>query len=201
MTSSANVEFKAELREPSVARTVLRSLGFERVGVLKQTDTYYRVITGRLKRRETSWAHDDPGAEPVPHDPNEGDARAGAEVEYIRYHRPDQAGSRVSRYERLTEDQYRERFGSTELAEIAVVRKTRELWVRGPVRAHIDTVAGLGRFLEIEVAARRGKEALASEEAEACRAALAPALGELIGTGYLNLIAADDCRSDDSTTG
>lgn len=182
---SANVEFKAELRDRPLARGLLHQLGFEHVGLLDQTDTYYRVVDGRLKRRATVWA-----APPTPssHLPAP-DLPPAPAVEFIRYHRPDRAAPRLSRYERLSENEYRARYGPTPLAQIAVVSKQRELWVRGPVRAHLDRVEHLGDFAELEVAAG-GRQAEAETDAADLRARLGPALGELIACGYLDLLLA-----------
>ena len=47
-----NIEFKAELRDLIAARQQCKQLGASRMGILYQTDTYFRLAGGRLKRRE-----------------------------------------------------------------------------------------------------------------------------------------------------
>ena len=43
-----NVEFKSELRDYGLAQTICRALGATEALVLEQTDTYYKVPSGRL---------------------------------------------------------------------------------------------------------------------------------------------------------
>ncbi len=47
-----NIEFKAELRDPDLARAIAREIGASMVVKIQQTDTYYDVTTGRVKKRE-----------------------------------------------------------------------------------------------------------------------------------------------------
>ena len=48
-----NVEYKAELRDIALARTIAAAIGAIKVDTLVQTDTYFRVPDAKLKRRET----------------------------------------------------------------------------------------------------------------------------------------------------
>lgn len=163
-----NVELKLELRDPDLARAILRSLGATRAEILEQTDTYYHVPRARLKRRET----------------------AGRPAEYIFYDRPDMARARLSRFTIYDEDRARERFGTAPLPVRVVVRKRREVYVAGQVRVHLDDVEGLGRFLEFEAMISPRQTAGAGQSAIAdLREALAPALGEPIGVGYADMLA------------
>ncbi|VAX40118.1 hypothetical protein MNBD_PLANCTO03-1518, partial [hydrothermal vent metagenome] len=47
-----NVEYKAELRDMAMAKATCRAVGASHIITLEQTDTYFRVPSGRLKRRE-----------------------------------------------------------------------------------------------------------------------------------------------------
>ena len=47
-----NVEFKCELRDLPLARSILKAKGASFIGELRQTDTYYKISSGRLKKRE-----------------------------------------------------------------------------------------------------------------------------------------------------
>ena len=99
-------------------------------GVLVQRDTYFRVPEGRLKLREES-----PG---------------GAAL--IQYARDDRPEARESRY-RITpvEDPETLRRSLDEaLGTLVVVDKERRLLLWEGVRIHLDTVRGLGSFLELE---------------------------------------------------
>ncbi|MEX2217781.1 MAG: class IV adenylate cyclase [Phycisphaerales bacterium] len=166
-----NVEFKAELRDPALARAIAGTLGGRPVGMLDQTDTYFRVGRGRLKRRET----------------------VGEDTEWIQYLRPDASGARVSEYTVCGEEEALERFGASPMPVWVVVRKRRELLLIGNVRVHLDEVEGLGWFLEFEAMVRPGNP---MERCEArvrqLRGEFGPALGEPISVGYADLVAALD---------
>lgn len=166
-----NVEFKAEIRDLEAARLTCDVVGAVRAGTLVQVDTYFRSPEGRLKRRETE----------------------GQPPEWIFYRRPDQFGPRLSRYTVLTDGQARIRFGSGTLQAWKVVRKRRELWLlesrRGPAwgqtRIHLDSVEGLGTYLEIEALVTPGRDLPeALDEVLRLREAFAPLLGEPIASSY-----------------
>ncbi|GJQ29870.1 MAG: hypothetical protein HBSAPP03_17540 [Phycisphaerae bacterium] len=166
-----NVEFKAELRDPDLARAILRALGATRILEFGQVDTYFRVPDGRLKRRETD---DEP-------------------PEWIFYARPNQSGPKVSDFTILDEPRALERYGTEPLPVWVVVRKRRELWMRGSVRVHLDDVERLGRFLELEsLVTRDMPEGRARHALEEIRRALTPVLGEPIDRSYSDLVAAEE---------
>ena len=125
-----NVELKALDPDPARSLAVCRGLGAEDRGVLRQRDTYFRTRSGRLKLRE-----EEPG---------------GAML--IQYDRPDAAEARESRY-RLTRvedpDDLRASLDAA-LGTLVVVDKERHLFMWDGVRIHLDTVEGLGSFVELE---------------------------------------------------
>jgi predicted adenylyl cyclase CyaB len=163
-----NVEFKAELKDLPLARTICRALGATSISTMQQTDTYYKLPAGRLKKREID----------------------GEPTEYIFYQRPDKTQPKISDFKIYSENEAITRFGATALPVWLVVKKIRELWMLGNVRIHLDTVETLGTFLEFE--------ALVSpqNDVERCRAVVAelreqfrPALGEPVSVGYSDLLA------------
>ncbi len=163
-----NVEFKAELRDRDLAVAACRRLGAVRIGALKQTDTYFNVADGKLKRRET----------------------AGEETEWILYHRPDKAGVRISDFTLYSDAEALARYGERPLPVWIIVRKTRDLWMRGGVRIHLDDVETLGEYFELEaLLSSRQNAARAQEEVASLRAQFQPVLGETISCGYSDLIA------------
>jgi len=166
-----NVEFKAELRDPALARSICAAIGATQVATLRQTDTYYRLPAGRLKERKTA-------SEPT---------------EWVFYERPDDARPRVSRFTIYSEAEAVERFAPERLERWLTVRKTRELFMLGNVRIHLDRVEGLGSFIEFEALVSRKQDIPGCHRAIArLRRALAPALGEAIAVGYSDLLAAQD---------
>lgn len=116
----------------------------------------------------------------------------------IAYSRPDARGPKTSRY--LTavaaEPAALAACLSAALGEGRVVEKTRLLFLAGRTRVHVDTVRGLGDFLELEVVLRRG-EGAAAGRAEARR------LMRLLGVRPEDLLAgayADLAGSSTRTT-
>jgi adenylate cyclase class IV len=165
-----NVEIKAELRDAQIARAVCRSLRGVHARTFHQTDTYYQMPKGRLKKREVE----------------------GEPTEYIFYERPNQSSAKVSTFSIFTERQAESRFGKDPLPEWVRVRKRRELWLVGYTRVHLDRVDGLGDFLELESLVSRANTL---NRARAHIAALLeefrPVLGELIDRGYADMLAMD----------
>jgi homotetrameric cytidine deaminase len=125
-----NVELKALDPDPARSLAVCRELGAEDRGVQRQRDTYFRARSGRLKLREQ-----EPG---------------GAVL--IQYDRPDAAEARESRYRLTPVDDADDLRASLDaaLGTLVVVDKERHLFVWDGVRIHLDTVDGLGSFVELE---------------------------------------------------
>jgi adenylate cyclase, class 2 len=162
-----NVEFKAELRDIGLARSICRAVGAQQIGTLEQTDTYFRLPDARLKRRETT----------------------GEETEWILYDRPNQVGAKVSTFHIYSEDEAAERFGEMHRRPWIVVKKRRELWMLDQVRIHLDDVDGLGQFLELEaLLSARQKRDDAEEAMFELRKQFAPVLGEQVAVGYSDLL-------------
>ena len=166
-----NVEYKAELRDLPLARTILKALRATPIAVLRQTDTYYRIGQGRLKKRECE----------------------GEPVEYIYYDRANRAAAKLSLFNVYSERQARERYGEQELPIWVVVRKSRELFILDNVRIHLDRVDGLGDFIEFEaIVSKTHNVAKCHRDLAGLRERLGPAMGEAIGVSYSDLIAAGD---------
>ncbi len=165
-----NVELKAELRDVDMARAVCRSIGASHIMTFEQTDTYYRIPQGRLKRRETQ----------------------GEPPEYIFYERPNRASAKLSNFTIFSEEQALERFGREPLPVWAIVRKTRELWMWGSVRIHLDTVEKLGKFIEFEsLVSRKNNIARGHDHITKLRAHFGMAMGELIDCSYSDMLVRD----------
>lgn len=163
-----NVELKAELRDLPLARLIAKAVGATFILTLDQVDTYYRIASGKLKKRET----------------------IGEPVEYIFYERPLKATAKLSQFVIYSEEQARERFGTEPLPVWVVVKKKRELYMHGNVRIHLDSVEGLGNFLEFEALVSRDHDiAACTQLVQQLREKFAPVLGELIDCGYADLLA------------
>lgn len=129
-----------------------------RRGVLQQTDTYFPAADGwRLKVREVV----------------QSDRR---HAELISYLRSDSLFSRESEYYLVpvSDSEALKRTLAHGLGPVlATVVKERELWVYDHTRIHLDTVEGLGMFVEIETVMEEIAEDEAQAEHNAVRALLA----------------------------
>lgn len=183
-----NVEYKAELREPRLARAGLLAAGCRFVARMRQVDTYFRVASGRFKRREIEVLELAPEVER--------EDVAPRATEWILYERPDAAAARVSNYQIYSEEQARDRFGDLRLPELVAVTKERELLLYEKlVRVHLDEVDRLGSFLEFEALVTETQDrSLAAERVERLREAVRPWLGEAIGGSYADLMLAEQER-------
>jgi homotetrameric cytidine deaminase len=166
-----NVELKAVDPDPARSLAAARELGAEDHGVLRQRDTYFRARSGRLKLRE-----EEPG---------------GATL--IQYDRPDAAQARESRY-RLTAvpdpDDLRAALDAA-LGTLVVVDKERHLLLWEGVRIHLDTVQGLGSFVELEGVAPADSD-LSAEHAKVARLREALQIGDVLTDSYSDqLLGAD----------
>ena len=112
----------------------------------------------------------------------------------------DDASARPSDYELLSSEQAARRFDLQALSQWAVVDKRRTLWMAGEVRVHLDRVAGLGEFLELEALVNeRQDETQAARELERILRALAPALGAICSESYSDLVSSRAARSPETT--
>ena len=133
-----NLEIKTNVASLAAVRRRLRALeGATRPALLRQTDWYFRVPNGRLKLRQS------------------GSSRAG---ELIAYFRADKTAARTSEFQRLptTDAAGTRRLFERMLGAKGCVRKRREVWLYRNARVHLDTVEGLGQFIEIEVVVTSG---------------------------------------------
>ncbi|MBI4571229.1 MAG: class IV adenylate cyclase [Chloroflexi bacterium] len=76
----------------------------------------------------------------------------------------------------------------TALGVRAVVRKRRELWMKGATKFHLDRVAGVGQVFEVEIEARRGDGA--ARQLARYRELFGPHLGRAIRGSNEDLVSA-----------
>ena len=127
--SFLNVEIKASCTDHERIRALLEDRGARFDGLDHQIDTYFATTTGRLKLRE-----------------------GNVENALIHYQRDACEGpkkSRVTLY-KATADPALKDVLSEGLGVLVVVDKKREIYFLDNVKFHLDNVAGLGRFVEIE---------------------------------------------------
>jgi adenylate cyclase class IV len=171
----ANVEIKARLADPDATRRLVEAICDGPPAVLRQRDTFFHCPRGRLKLREMT----------------AGDTAAG-QAELIFYERDDVAAARQSDYEiaPVSAPTALEILLDRALGAATVVEKTRLLFHVGQTRVHLDTVVGLGDFLELEVVLRPDQSAA---EGRAIATDLMQRLGiaphDLVDTAYADMLA------------
>lgn len=143
-----NIEIKAKCENLDAARETLKHRGAIFKGCDRQTDTYFKVPKGRLKLRE-----------------------GNIENCFVYYERENTAGPKsaeVILYP-LTAPagQLKEILAQTH-GVLTVVEKTREIYFLENVKFHLDTVPGLGTFVEIEAIDQNGSVGKARLD-EQCR--------------------------------
>ena len=135
--AQVNIEIKAKCNDLQRIRQLLEDSSAEFKGVDHQVDTYYKVPKGRLKLRQ-----------------------GNIENSLIFYDRPNEAGPKRADVSLFCTDTP----GGSQLHEVLtdalktliVVDKQREIYFINNVKFHIDTVEGLGNFVEIEAIDKDG---------------------------------------------
>ncbi len=176
-----NLEFKARVSDHEEVLSAFVKMGAKVVGVLHQVDTYFNVIDGRMKLRES----DD------------------REAELIFYQREERSSDRMeSLYQILKVSDLRlKEILSKALGTKVVVRKTRRLLHWKNARIHLDDVEALGKFLEFEVVL--SEETVPIRESHAADLATLGALKEValpfveqeIRCSYSDLMLSERSRS------
>ena len=165
-----NLEAKFRLADLVEAEHRAAAIGYTRRAILEQRDTFFRVANGKLKLREES----------------------GSAV-LIFYHRTESGPLMLSNYEivQVAEPARTLRMLEDALGTIAVVEKVRTLMMRDNVRLHLDRVANLGLFGEIEAVITDGEDPERSRGAvDEIVAALGVQPGDLIDVSYFEMLAA-----------
>jgi adenylate cyclase class IV len=139
-----NVEIKARLTDPVRAHRLAGALSDVPAQVLSQRDVFFCVPRGRLKLR---WQGDDRGY-------------------LVYYERADDTGPRSSLYyvSESRDPAVLEQLLAAALGVRGEVRKQRTLYMAGDTRIHIDSVEGLGHFVELEAVLGPGQTSVQAYE-------------------------------------
>jgi len=123
------IEFKARCADHDRIREKLKQKHARFAGTDRQIDTYFRVPQGRLKLRE-----------------------GNIENSLIFYSRANDAGTKQSdvTMSKIAGDSDIKAVLSRALGVMVAVDKKREIYFVDNVKIHLDEVAGLGKFLEVE---------------------------------------------------
>jgi predicted adenylyl cyclase CyaB len=164
-----NLEAKFRLVELAEAEARATALGYTRRAILNQRDAFFHVANGKLKLREEN----------------------GSAV-LIFYHRIESGPLMLSNYEivPVADPPRTLRILADALGTIAIVEKVRTLMMRDNVRLHLDTVANLGQFGEIEAVIADGDDPERSRAAvDEILATLGVGQADLIDVSYFEMLA------------
>lgn len=166
-----NIEIKARLADLQRTQALVAAISDTPPQTLRQRDTFFQCSHGRLKLREIGHG----------------------QAELIFYTRPDSAAAKQSDYEITPVADPESLLGvlASALGVTQTVVKTRVLYLVGQTRVHLDSVDGLGDFLELEVVLRPGQEVA---DGQAVAADLMERLGirdvDLCSTAYADMLSA-----------
>lgn len=164
-----NLEAKFRLADLVHAESRATAIGYARRAILNQRDTFFRVANGKLKLREEN----------------------GSAV-LIFYRRSDSGPLMLSEYEiaPISDPATTREILDRALGTIATVEKVRILLTRDNVRLHLDRVASLGDFGEIEaVLADCDDPELSRAAVDEILAALEIPPAGLIDVSYFEMLA------------
>jgi|SRR5712692_3044947 len=164
-----NLEAKFRLADLASAESRAAALGYARRAILNQRDTFFRIAEGKLKLREEN---------------------GGAAL--IFYRRIESSALMLSNYEiaPVADSPKTRHILDAALGTLATVGKVRILLTRGNIRLHLDRVASLGEFGEIEAVIPSGDDPELSRAAvDELLAALGIVAADLIDVSYFEMLA------------
>lgn len=128
-TENINIEIKALCSDHDKVRNFLKSHNADFKGIDHQIDTYFKVSKGRLKLRE-----------------------GNIENNLIYYERENKQGPKQSDFTlfKSSPESSLKSILINSCGVLIVVDKIREIYFIENVKFHLDTVLGLGTFMEIE---------------------------------------------------
>jgi predicted adenylyl cyclase CyaB len=165
----SNIEIKARVSSPDRLSRLAEVVSDIPPVQIEQRDTYFACRNGRLKLRQVK----------------------GQTAQLIFYRRPDSSAPKLSNYtisEIPCHDQILAILAGA-LGIRATVVKTRTLFMVGQTRIHLDSVEGLGFFVEMEVVLQ---DSQAAEDGHAIARRLMRALdiptSSLLGGSYADML-------------
>jgi adenylate cyclase class 2 len=163
----AIIEFKARCSNHTQIREILKNRNARFAGTDHQVDTYFRVPHGRLKLREGK-----------------------IENSLVFYSRPNQAGPKQSDVTMAPVPPNSELRSvlAKALGVLVAVDKQREIYFLDNVKIHLDEVAGLGEFLEVEAIGTAAQVHELRQQCETFRREFGVNDSDLVDVSYSDLL-------------
>ena len=185
-----NLEFKARYQSLGSLYPRLADLNAVHRETVHQIDTYFHVTQvkdtsiletckPRLKLREIAEAcHRVPSADGID------------EAWLIYYERPNQSESRYSQYQlsKISDPSTLKTLLTVALGVQTIVQKQREVWMFKNTRIHLDRVADLGQFIELETVFQGQTEAEAIAEHQHVKRTLHLGTADPVAVSYSDLV-------------
>ncbi|XP_003706749.1 uncharacterized protein LOC100875650 isoform X2 [Megachile rotundata] len=167
-----NIEIKAKITNLSYTVSRIKQLTDTYCTVIKQHDTFFKVAEGRLKLRRFE----------------------NGSGELIYYKRSNILGPKLCNYEKAALEANAcveiKNILSASNGCIGTVEKTRQLYMVGQTRIHVDDVEGLGNFLELEVVLTKEDDEYKGEKiAQDLMNKLGVKIQDLISEAYIDLLS------------
>lgn len=188
---ATNLEFKAHCQSFESLYPRLADLNAAHRETVHQTDTYFYVTQvkdtamletckPRLKLREITEARD--------HGVTSADQTAEAWLIY--YERPNHSESRYSQYQlsKVSDPSTLKALLTVAFGVETIVQKQREVWMFKNTRIHLDTVADLGQFIELETVFQGQTEAEAADEHQHVKRTLHLGTAVPVAVSYSDLV-------------
>lgn len=188
---ATNLEFKAHCQSFESLYPRLTDLKATHRETVHQTDTYFYVThvkdaatletcKPRLKLREISEARDNGVTS----------ADETSEAWLIYYERPNHSESRYSQYQlsKVSDPSTLKTLLTVALGVETIVQKQREVWMFRNTRIHLDTVADLGQFIELETVFQGQTEAEAADEHQHVKRTLHLDTADPVAVSYSDLV-------------
>ncbi|KIH60597.1 putative adenylyl cyclase CyaB [Ancylostoma duodenale] len=169
-----NVEIKAKVRDRQEIVRLAKELTGEEPTILKQHDIFYKSPQGRLKMRTV-------------------EEKGVVRTELIWYNRPDVAGPKLCEYNKFdVPSDILSALQETLRCSMGIkgeVKKTRTLFIFERTRIHIDSVEGLGDFMELEVCLREDESTSDGQRvADEIRQKLGVLTEDLLEGAYMDML-------------
>ena len=209
---ATNLEFKAQFQALDELYPRLADLNAAHHETVDQIDTYFNVgssgqVTSDLKsyksatrseltqnHRETKWndAQEFIVKKSETCEPRLKlrEVNGWSEGWLIYYERPNQDGSRYSQYQlcEIADPNAFKNLLTVALGVKTIVKKQREIWMFNHTRIHLDTVADLGQFIELETVFQGQTEAEAIDEHQYVKTALCLEATDPVAVSYSDLV-------------
>ncbi|RKU18087.1 hypothetical protein C6500_13780 [Candidatus Poribacteria bacterium] len=181
-----NLEFKGQFQSLDGLYPKLADLNATRHETVHQIDTYFYVGSSG-QQSVASIVKKSEACEPRL---KLREAKGWSEGWLIYYERPNQDGSRYSQYQlcEIADPGSLKGLLTVALGVKTIVKKQREVWMFNHTRIHLDTVADLGQFVELETVFRGQTEAEAIREHQHVKAVLHLDAVDPIAVSYSDLI-------------